>query len=107
VKLRALLVVGLLAGLFTPRWLPQPLHASCCCPEGMQGACSRTDAACSLKRCLPDGAAAISLSAPRLLLPAAQTLPVPSGGELLALVDLPTVLAPPDDPSDPPPRVRA
>lgn len=106
-KLRALLVVGLLAGLFAPRWLPQPLHASCCCPVGMEGACSRTEADCSLKRCMPDGAAAISLSAARLLLPTAQTLPAPAGGEVVALFDLATALAPPDDPSDPPPRARA
>lgn len=103
-KLRALLVVGLLAGIFAPRWLPQPLHASCCCPQGMLGACSRTDDDCSLKRCMPDGAAAIAASAPRILLPAAQTLPAPAGGDFLALLDAPTVAAPPDDPSDPPPR---
>jgi hypothetical protein len=107
VNLRALLVFGLLAGLFAPRWLPQPLHASCCCPAGMEGACSRTKADCSLKRCMPDGAAAISISAARLLVPTAQTLPAPAGGELVALFDAATALAPPDDPSDPPPRARA
>jgi hypothetical protein len=104
VKLRALLVVGLLAGLFAPRWLREPLHASCCCPEGMEGACSRTDEDCSLKRCMPDGAAAIAVSAPKMLLPAAQTLPALAGGNLLALLDAQRVTAPPDDPSDPPPR---
>jgi hypothetical protein len=56
---------------------------------------------------MPDGAAAISLSAARLLLPTAQTLPAPAGGEVVALFDLATALAPPDDPSDPPPRARA
>jgi hypothetical protein len=53
---------------------------------------------------MPDGAAAIAVSAPKMLLPAAQTLPAPAGGNLLALLDAPTVTAPPDDPSDPPPR---
>jgi len=107
VKLRAVLVVGLLAGLFAPRWLPQPLRASCCCPAGMEGACSRTKAECSLGRCMPDGAVAISISAARLLVPAAQTLPAPAGGDLVPLFALATALAPPDDPSDPPPRARA
>ena len=106
-NLRAFLVVGLLAGLFAPRWLPQPLHPSCCCPAGMEGACSRTSGNCSLKRCMPDGTAAISISAARLLLPASRNLPVPAGGELVAGFDAAIATAPPDDPSDPPPRDRA
>jgi hypothetical protein len=106
VNLRALLVVGLLAGLFT-RWLPQPLHPSCCCPAGMEGACRRTTVDCSLKRCMPDGAAAISISAARLLLPSTQSLPAPAGGELVAVFDAAIALAPLKDPSDPPPRDRA
>ena len=106
-KLRTFLVVGLLAGLFAPRWLPQPLHASCCCPQGMLGACSRTDDDCSLKRCMPDGAAAIALSAPKILLPSAPGLPAPAEGQLPALFEAVAATAPPDDPSDPPPRARA
>jgi hypothetical protein len=56
---------------------------------------------------MPEGAAAISLSAPRLLLPAVETLPAPSAGELLALSDAEFHSPPPADPSDPPPRFRA
>jgi len=56
---------------------------------------------------MPDGAAAISISAARLLVPAAQTLPAPAGGDLVPLFALATALAPPDDPSDPPPRAGA
>ncbi len=56
---------------------------------------------------MPDGAAAISISAARLLVPAAQNLPAPAGGDLLAVLDAPSVPAPPADPSDPPPRARA
>ena len=106
-KLRALLVVGTLAGLFAPRWLPQPLHPSCCCPEGMEGACIRVTADCSLHRCMPEGAAAVSLSAPRLLLPASQTLPPPATGAYLVSFDPGFRSAPTADPSDPPPRHRA
>lgn len=106
-NLRAFFVVGLLAGLFAPRWLPQPLHPSCCCPAGMEGACSRTSGDCSLKRCMPDGAPAISISAARLLLPASQNLPVPADGELVAVFGAAIAPAPPNDPSDPPPRDRA
>ena len=73
----------------------------------MEGACSRTEGSCSLKRCMPDAAAAISISAARLLVPAAQNLPALTGGDLLAVLDASAPLAPPADPSDPPPRVRA
>ena len=107
VNLRALLVVGLLAGLFAPRWLPQPLHASCCCPAGMEGACSRTDVSCSLKRCMPDGAAAISVSSLRVLLPVAQALSEPTGGDLVISVGFASALAPPADPAEHPPRLPA
>ena len=108
-NLRAFLVVGLLAGLFAPRWLPQPLHPSCCCPAGMEGACSRsrTSVDCSLERCMPDGAPAISISAARLLLPTVESLPAPADGELVAVFGAAIAPAPPNDPSDPPPRDRA
>ena len=106
-KLRALLVVGILAGLFAPRWLPQALQDECCCPAAMHGACSRTSAECSVRRCMPEGAAAISLSAPRLLLPAVGTLPAPSAVDFLAAIDPELHSALPADPSDPPPRARA
>jgi len=56
---------------------------------------------------MPQGAAAISLSAPRLLLPTVETLPAPSAGDLLALSDAEFRSPPPADPSDPPPRFRA
>jgi len=56
---------------------------------------------------MPDGVAAISISAARLLVPAAQTLPAPAGGDLVPLFALATALAPLDDPSDPPPRAGA
>jgi hypothetical protein len=107
VKLRALLVVGILSGLFAPRWLPQPLQDECCCPAAMHGACSRTSAECSVRRCMPQGAAALSLSAPRLLLPAVETLPAPSAGDLLALSGPEFHSPPPTDPTVPPPRFRA
>jgi hypothetical protein len=106
-KLRALLVVGVLSGLFAPRWLPQVLQDECCCPAAMHGACSRTSAECSVRRCMPQGAAALSLSAPRLLLPAVETLPAPSAGDLLALSGPEFPSPPPADPSVPPPRLRA
>ena len=73
----------------------------------MEGACSRTSGDCSLKRCMPDGAPAISISAARLLLPASQNLPVPADGELVAVFGAAIAPAPPNDPSDPPPRDRA
>jgi hypothetical protein len=107
VKLKAFLVVAVLAGLFAPRWLPQALSDECCCPAAMHGSCSRTSAECSVRRCMPEGAAAISLSAPRLLLPSVETLPAPSPGGFLATIDPELQSSPPDDPSDPPPRVRA
>jgi hypothetical protein len=107
VKPRAFLVVALLSGLFAPRWLPQPLQDECCCPAAMHGACSRTSAECSVRRCMPQGAVAISLSAPRLFLPAVETLPAPSAGDLLVLSDAEFRSPPPADPSDPPPRFRA
>jgi hypothetical protein len=55
---------------------------------------------------MPDGAPAISISAARLLLPTVESLPVPSVGERLLVFDAAATLAPPDDPSDPPPRDR-
>jgi len=100
--LRALFVAGLLAGLFAPRWLPQTVRGSCCCPDGMLGACSRMVTGCALKRC--GDSAALSLSTPRIVLPSAAALPVPSESGLLALLEARAAAPPLGEPSDPPPR---
>jgi len=100
--LRALLVAGLLAGLFAPRIVPQSARPSCCCPDGMMGACSRMDTGCSLKRC--GDPAAISLSAPRIVLPSPPALPAPSEAGRLAILEGHPAAPPSGDPFDPPPR---
>ncbi|HEY3171912.1 MAG TPA: hypothetical protein VGK86_04970 [Thermoanaerobaculia bacterium] len=102
--LTTLLVAGLLAGLFAPRWLPQTVRGSCCCPDGMLGACSRMDTGCSLKQCPAGDSAALSLSAPRILLPSSPALPAPAGAGFLALLEARAAPPPSADPSDPPPR---
>jgi len=68
----------------------------------MQGACSRMDTGRSLKRC--GDSAAISLSAPRIVLPSAPSLPAPADAGLLALLETGAAAPPPGDPFDPPPR---
>jgi len=103
-SLKALVVAALLAGVFAPRWLPRSERPSCCCPDGMFGACSRMATGCSLKQCPPEDSAAISVSTARIVLPSAPALPVPSDAGLLGFLDVAASASLPDDPSDPPPR---
>jgi hypothetical protein len=102
--LRAFLVAGLLAGVFAPRSMPQPMHASCCCPEGMLGACSRTGATCSIKSCAPDDGSALSLIAPKILLRRVPPLPAPLAAGIARFAPAARLESSSTDPSDPPPR---
>ena len=103
-SLKALVVAALLAGVFAPRWLPRSERPSCCCPDGMFGACSRMATGCSLKQCPLEDSVAISVSTARIVLPSAPALPVPSDAGLLGFLDVAASASLPDDPSDPPPR---
>ncbi len=100
---RRFLVLILLAGWVGPLALTLRAADGCCCPEGMHGACTRmTAATCSLKRCVPDGGAALIV--PKVVLATTSGLPAPA--ETGLLTPTPTTRADDafPDPFDPPPR---
>jgi hypothetical protein len=100
---RRFLVVLLLAGWLGPLALTVRAADGCCCPEAMHGACMRmTASTCSLKRCVPDGGAA--LIAPKVVLATAPGLPAPAEIGILTPAQAARADDAFPDPFDPPPR---
>jgi len=100
-RLRSVVVIALLAAWLAPGASAAAQDAECCCPEEMQGACSRK-AGCSLRTCDPDDGSA--LTSGKSVLQSTPALPTPTVARSAPVFS--RTLSPETTPVpfDPPPR---